>query len=194
MIIESIVTTSNADGTVNISPMGPYFAEPGNWDQFELRPFDTSTTYRNLVRLGQGVLHIHDDVRLFAAAVTRQLDWQPRTQPADVVAGFVLSDACRAYEFEVSFADHQQPRKRLTCKTVKVHRFRDFLGFNRARHAVLEAAIVVSRLDFLPAEEVSATMQRLASIVEKTSGPDEQAAFEILQQAVLEQGKRAGGD
>ena len=72
MILEGIVTTVNADGTLNISPMGPTIADDvqsdGKIDQFVLRPFDTSTTFANLKRTRAGVLHVTDDVLLFARA------------------------------------------------------------------------------------------------------------------------------
>ena len=88
MILESIVTTTNVDGSPNISPMGPRIQQPATSDKpatlprsaqtdpaftrFELRPFDTSTTFANLKRHRQGVLHIDDNVELFArAAVSR---------------------------------------------------------------------------------------------------------------------------
>ncbi len=48
MILEGIVTTQNADGTTNVSPMGPRM--DGGFERFVLRPFQTSTTYRNQKR------------------------------------------------------------------------------------------------------------------------------------------------
>ena len=59
MILECIVTTLGPDGTLNIAPMGP-IVEPGSLDRFVLRPYTSSTTYRNLKALGEGVLHITD--------------------------------------------------------------------------------------------------------------------------------------
>ena len=51
MILEGIVTTINADGTVNISPMGPIV--DAALTRLELRPFQTSTTFQNLRRTGR---------------------------------------------------------------------------------------------------------------------------------------------
>ena len=62
MILEGIVTTLALDGTLNVAPMGPKLVrDPG---RFVLRPYKTSTTYRNLKSLGEGVLHVTDDVLL----------------------------------------------------------------------------------------------------------------------------------
>jgi hypothetical protein len=58
---------------------------------------------------------------------------------------------------------------------------REFFGFNRAKHAVLEAAILATRTDFLPAAEILSEFARLRVAVDKTGGPAERRAFELLQ-------------
>jgi hypothetical protein len=63
-------------------------------------------------------------------------------------------------------------------------RFRDFFGFNRAKHAVVEAAILASRIHILPASEISAEFRRLGVLVDKTGGPQEHEAFKFLLQYV----------
>ena len=50
-------------------------------------------------------------------------------------------------------------------------RVRDFFGFNRAQHAVLEAAILATRVGLLPAGEIFAQLERLRPLVAKTGGP-----------------------
>ena len=67
MILEGIVTTLNPDGSLNVAPMGPR-VENRSFDRFVLRPYRSSTTYRNLKALGEGVLHVTDDVLLLARA------------------------------------------------------------------------------------------------------------------------------
>ena len=57
---------------------------------------------------------------------------------------------------------------------------RDFFGFNRAKHAVLEATILATRLHLLPIEQVRSEFERLRSPVEKTAGPVELEAWRIL--------------
>jgi hypothetical protein len=57
---------------------------------------------------------------------------------------------------------------------------RDFFGFNRAKHAVVEAAILATRTDFLPIDEILADFDKLASLVQKTGGDDEHRAFQLL--------------
>lgn len=178
MILEGIVTTLNRAGEVNVAPMGPIVDESLTW--LRLRPFQTSTTYRNLVEHPFGVFHVVDDVLLLAKAAIGQLDEQPETFPATKVSGRVLSSACRWYEFEVESLDATHERTEIRARVVHVGRLRDFLGFNRAKHAVLEAAILATRLHLLPRDELDRQFAALRSPVEKTAGPQELAAFELL--------------
>ena len=178
MILESIVTTINDDGSLNISPMGPTVSE--DISRFTLRPFDTSTTFANLKRSRVGVMHITDDVLLFARGAIGDKSKDPPTMDAESLQGKVLLDACRYFEFRVDFVDDAGPRMSLNCTTVKAGRLRDFWGFNRAKHAVIEAAILATRIDFLPAQEIDDSMKRLQKIVDKTAGPQEVAAMNLL--------------
>lgn len=178
MILETIVTSSNLDGSTNVSPMGPR-VENG-MASFQLRPFNTSTTFANLKRTRAGVLHITDDVALFAKSAIGKLSELPALQPAVEVTGQIIVDACRWYEFVVEYVDETGPRMNLNCRTVTRGRGRDFIGFNRAKHAVLEAAILATRLDFLPAQEIHEQFLRFRSAVEKTGGEQEISAFNLL--------------
>ena len=58
------------------------------------------------------------------------------------------------------------------------------MGFNRAQAAVVEGAILVSRLFMLPRDEVERQMAHLAVAVAKTAGPAEQEAWNWLVEAV----------
>ena len=178
MILESIVTTINEDGSLNISPMGPTVSE--DLSQFTLRPFDTSTTFANLKRNRVGVMHVTDDVLLFVRAAIGDDSIQPPVRDAESLKGKILMDACRYYEFRVEFIDETGPRMSLNCSTVKSGRIRDFWGFNRAKHAVIEAAILATRIDFLPAQEIDDAMVRLQTIVDKTAGEKEVEAMKLL--------------
>lgn len=57
---------------------------------------------------------------------------------------------------------------------------RRFAGFNRAQAAVIEGAILVSRLSMLPREKVEGEMQYLGVAVQKTAGPREREAWSWL--------------
>lgn len=185
MILESVVTTLNAAGELNVAPMGPVVAD--DMQSALLRPFQTSTTYQNLKQTQCGVMHVVDDVLLIAKAVTHQLDEPPETKPADRVNGRVLLSACRWYEFTIDSIDDSN--QRTECRVTMAHsgRLRDFFGFNRAKHAVLEAAILATRTHIHEADFVRSEFERLSSPVEKTAGPTELEAFELLSTYVARQ-------
>jgi hypothetical protein len=179
VILEGLVTTINADGSAHISPMGPLVDE--SMTTLVLRPYQSSTTFQNLKRIRQGVLHVTDDVELLARAAVNRLDPLPALRRAKTVDGYIIADACRWYEFEVTSIDDSHDRATLTCTVVDRGRGRDFFGFNRAKHAVVEAAILATRLHILPAAEVTAEFRRLRVIVEKTGGPAEDEAMTFLE-------------
>jgi hypothetical protein len=192
-IIEGIVTTLNLDGELNIAPMGP-IVDPG-MQTLILRPFQTSTTYANLKARPFGIFHVVDDVLLISQAALDRLQNLPPTFDANQVQGRVLADSCRWYEFEVTNFDDLNLRTRLTATVVHVGRNRDFFGFNRAKHAVLEATILATRLHLLPVSDVRQQLAALASPVEKTAGPRERAAFDLVNSYVDEwyQTQNSGG-
>ena len=182
MILEGIVTTRNPDRSVNISPMGPIV--DGAMERLLLRPYQTSTTYQNLKRTGEGVLHVTDDVLLLAQAAVGQPDPLPPMCDAQAVDGVILADACRWYAFRVESLDDRQKRTEITARVIDRGTIRDFFGFNRGKHAVVEAAILATRVAFLPADEIRREFERLAVPVEKTGGPREHQAFEFLKRYV----------
>ena len=186
MILEGLVTTTDLAGAMHLAAMGPQVdatAASGHAiEQLLLKPFASSQTGGNLLRLPEGVFHVTDDSLLLARVVTGALAAPPASRPATAVRGWVLEEACRAYEFKVVATDTSQERLRLEARVVAVHEGRPFLGFNRARHAVVEGAILVTRLHLLGAEEVSRQLRELAVIVEKTGGPREHEAFRLLEE------------
>jgi len=182
MILEGIVTTVSPAGNVNIAPMGPSVDAAMN--RFLLRPFPTSHTCQNLMAFGEGVLHVTDDVLLLARAALGPVEPAPIMKLASKVRGYVLCDACRFYEFRVITIDTSEPRVRIEVEVVHQGRLRDFFGFNRAKHAVVEAAILATRTSFLPIAGIEAEFQKLAVIVSKTGGPQEMEAFHLLQDYV----------
>jgi hypothetical protein len=191
MILEGIVTTVDAAGIVNIAPMGPSVdpSTPGaELIRFVLRPFRTAQTYVNLKAHPEGVFHVTDDVLLLARAAIGRLDAPPPLRAASFVRGFVLADACRYYEFRVGAWDDRSERASGEAVVVHAHRLRDFFGFNRAKHAVVEAAILATRTALLPPEEIAAEFRRLAVLVSKTGGPQEQEAFALLERYVRQAG------
>ena len=174
MIIESIVTSISPDGAVNCAPMGVEWGDT----TIVLKPFLDTATYRNLVATRAAVVNLIDDVRVFARAAISNPVYP--TVSAEVIRGVMLDDCCSWREVEVRSVDSTPPRSRIV--TAVVHRGikREFIGFNRARHAVLEAAIYATRLHLLPRAFIDSEFARLQVIVDKTAGPDEIDAMVML--------------
>ena len=183
MILEGVVTTVSAPGQLHVAPMGPRllgepYAEPR---RFVLRPFRTAQTCANLLAHGEGVLHVTDDVLLLARAALGELDPPPAHQPAVQVRGWALVDACRWYEFRVTSCDDRSERVAFEAEVVLAERRRDFVGFYRAMYAVVEAAILATRVALLARADIEADFRKLAVLVEKTGGPRERESFAFLQ-------------
>jgi len=184
MILEGLVTTTNADGTPHLAPMGPKIL--GEFESLLLRPFPSSHTFQNLRRQGQGVLHVVDDVLLLAQAAVGQAQL-PEMERAIQIEGFLMRrSACRAYEFQVESLDESHERIHILARVVTKHWFRDFWGFNRAKHAVIEAAILATRLHLTGKGAVLQEYAKLIVWVNKTGGEREIEAMQFLQDFVKE--------
>lgn len=181
-ILEGLVSTVNGDGSPHIAPMGPIVDE--TISRLHLRPYQTSTTFRNLRRLGQGVFHVTDDVELLARSAVNRLEPPPKCEPASCVRGFILPEACRWYAFQVKSLDDRAERADIVAEVVGSQRLRDFFGFNRAKHAVVEAAILATRLRWLPADSILKELESLAVPVEKTGAEQERRAFAFLEEFI----------
>lgn len=182
MILEGIMTTLGSDGQVNISPMGPEV--DADMELLVLKPFKTSTTYQNLKRAGEGVFHVTDDVELLAQAAVGSPAPLPEMMDAKTVKGKILANACRWYALRVESLDDAQERTHIIARVVDRGWIREFFGFNRAKHAVVEAAILATRVSLLPLEDIYAQFEKLRVLVEKTGGDQERRAFEFLEHYV----------
>lgn len=190
MILESIVTTVDCDGVVNVAPMGPIVPEDTlRWRSFELRPFKTSRTYANLRVTNVGVLHVTDDVYLLAQGVLGQVE--ASLVPACNIRGHRLEDCCRFFEFEIERWDESSERTRAWARVLHTEEVRPFFGLCRAKFAVVELAILTSRLGILPYEEITHEMERLRPLVEKTGSAREADAFRLLAEHIAANGRGA---
>jgi len=174
VIVETIVTTVAHDGAVNVAPMGVEWGDA----RIVLKPFLETATYRNVAASGAAVVNLTDDVRVFARAAISNPEYP--TEPAAVVRGVVLADCCTWREVEVRSIDATPPRSRIDTAVVHRGARREFIGFNRACHAVIETAIYATRLHLLPRDVIESELARLQTIVDKTAGPREFEAMAML--------------
>ena len=75
-------------------------------------------------------------------------------------------------------------RPQFHCSVIAEITHAPFTGYNRAAAAVLEAAILVSRLNMLPKEKVEQEIEYLTIAIEKTAGEAEQQAWDWLMEKV----------
>ncbi|MEO5734631.1 MAG: DUF447 domain-containing protein [Rubrivivax sp.] len=177
-IFETVITTVSAAGVPHVAPMGVRY-EAGF---VLLLPFKPSTTLENIVVSGHAVLNTVVDSRIFAGCVTGRRDWP--MLPAEKIAGVRLQAGLGHLELQLAahVDDSQRPRLRMA----RVHEVQHapFIGLNRAQAAVLEAAVLVSRLRMLPPSKVASEMAYLQIAVDKTAGAAEHEAFGWLMEAV----------
>lgn len=182
MIVEGLLTSISDSGLVNVAPMGPVVH--GDYASLTLRPFAGSTTFANLTETRFGVFHVVDRVNIIAEAAIRRLPQLPEMTPARRIRGAVLVDCCRWFELEITNIDCSEDRSVMAARVVHHEERRPFFGFNRARHAVIEAAILATRVHLLPAAEVNQQLRYLQSAVEKTGDTEESTAFQMLLQHI----------
>ncbi|MBX3420008.1 MAG: DUF447 family protein [Pirellulaceae bacterium] len=180
MIIEGLLTTTSADGSPHVAPMGPVVNQ--SLDQWLLRPFQTSTTFANLRRHSSCIFHVMDDVLpIVQAALSLPVDVS--FEPA-ASGGWVIQSACHWYCLETGQWDLSQPRSQVPARVITSKVQRPFWGWNRAKHAVLEATILATRIHLTGHDAVRQELDRLDSAVLKTGGPRETAAWQLLREFV----------
>jgi hypothetical protein len=178
MILETVTTTLNPNGSVNCAAMGVEWGE----ETLVIKPYRATRTLRNLRSSGAAVVNLTDDILLFTQSALG--DPHPPVRAAEAVSGAVLADACSWREVRVEEIDDGGPRARVRTRVVGRGTGREFLGFNRACGAVLEASILASRVRWLGPEAVAAELDRLQVAVEKTAGPREREAMELVRRHV----------
>ncbi len=177
-IRECIVTTLREDKSVHIAPMGIH--EDG--EKLIILPFKPSATLDNLESNGTATLNYTDDVRIYAGCLIGHQDWP--TCSTDQIKGARLENCLSHTELEVINKVEDEVRPQYICKTVHEATHQAFHGYNRAQSAVLELAILTSRLHMLPPEKIQQEIEYLSIGYEKTSGPREQEAWGWLMEKI----------
>ena len=178
VIYETVITTVSSTGVPHVAPMGVRY----QGERVVLMPFKPSTTHDNIVATGHAVLNLLTDTRVFAGAVTGRKTWP--LLATEKIAGLRLE--CALSHVELSLAERRDDAQRPVLHMARVHAVvhAPFIGFNRAQAAVIEGAVLVSRLHMLPPEKVDIEMSYLQIAIDKTAGPPEQEAWGWLQEAV----------
>ncbi len=178
VIFETVLSTVAPDGKPHIAPMGVRYVG----EQVVLMPFKPSTTLDNISATGHAVLNIVLDTRVFAGCVTGRRDWP--VLPASKIGGVRLACAIRHIELRLAERSDDAQRPVLRMARVASATHAAFDGFNRAQAAVIEGAVLVSRLHMLPAQKVQTEFAYLQIAIDKTAGPEEHEAWGWLTAAV----------
>lgn len=181
-IHEVIITTLDDSGTPHSAPMG--ISEVSG--HFLIKPFKPSSTYDNLMRHRQCTVNYTDDVRVFAGALTGHRQWP--TLPCSRIEGAYLEAALAHTEIEIVRVEDDDPRATFHGSVICDISHAPFRGFNRAQSAVIEAAILVSRLDRLPQGKVREEIAYLRIAIDKTAGDRELQAWDWLMQKIAQAG------
>jgi uncharacterized protein len=213
VIFETVITTVSRDGVPHVAPMGVRYRNIESFNDnanaadnaiddasasasaatghVVLMPFKPSTTLDNIETTGHAVLNIVTDTRVFAGCVTGRKAWP--VVPAERIAGVRLAVALSHVELRLAERrdDAQRPVLWLARVFEAVHA--PFTGFNRAQSAVLEGAILVSRLHLLSPEKIETEMNYLQIAIDKTAGAAEREAWGWLCEAVARHRSSAAG-
>lgn len=188
MILETIISTQDIDGNAHVTPFGIR-----KQDGFVvISPYKPSTTLANILATGVAVMNLTDDVRVFAGAFTKRVTWQ--LTPVLHVNGQRLNHTLSHQELRLVNVIDDAMRPQLIMEVIYSEQHQPFEGFNRAQAAVIELAVLVSRLQRLPMEKIIQDMQYLQIAIDKTSGPRELEAWAWLVEAVDNHRAALSGD
>ena len=181
-IHEVIVTTLSEEGEAHSAPMGITEVD----GQIVIQPFKPSATYNNLKRHRQCTVNFTDDVRVFAGALTGRRSWP--TLPCQQIEGQYLEQALSHIELELVDFEESDPRAKFTGRIISETTHAPFRGFNRAQNAVIEAAVLTSRLHMLPVEKIQQEIDYLKIAIDKTAGENENEAWGWLMAKIEQHG------
>jgi hypothetical protein len=146
-------------------------------DLIVISPYKPSTTLDNILTTKCATMNLTDDVRVFAGALTNRQPWQ--LIQADKILAYRLVDCLVHVELELAEVRDDATRPQLLMKKIAEFNHQSFAGFNRAQAAVIELAVLVSRLHLLPREKIVSEMQYLQVAIDKTAGERELEAWLI---------------
>ena len=188
MIYETIITTQSEQGQAHIAPMGIRRTD----GMVTVAPFRPSRSLSNILREKCLIINFTDDVRVFAGCLTGRFNWP--IEKASCIAGYRLANSLAHLEAELLRVEEDEVRPRLICKIVHQETHAIFPGFNRAQAAVIEGAVLISRLDRLPREKVETEIAYLSIAINKTAGPREIEAWQWLLERVHDFYQRSCSD
>jgi hypothetical protein len=172
------MSTVSLAGESHVTPFGVKY----EGDLIVISPYKPSTTLDNILATKCAVMNLTDDVRVFAGALTNRQPWQ--LIQANKISAGRLVDCLAHVELELVEMRDDATRPHLLMRKVAEYNHQPFTGFNRAQAAVIELAVLVSRLHLLSREKIENEMQYLLIAVHKTAGERELEAWGWLTQKI----------
>ena len=181
MIYETILSTANTDGTTHFSPIGVILpdslSDPCRLSRLKFRLYPGSNTYRNLLACGEGVVNLTDNVLYFADASLRV---NPPAVKSHEVKPNRLAEATSIWEFSVTSFEKSHEPALVTGKVLFHEEYANGSGFCRARGAVIEAAVALSRYWLLSKSFIKSQLLIWQDIVARTVGEREKKALSLI--------------
>jgi hypothetical protein len=171
MIFETIIISTDQQGEPHVTPFGVKHES----DMVIISPFKPSKTLDNILSGKTATMNLTDDVRIFAGALTKRRVWQ--LQPANNITGFRLDSCLTHVELSLKDVRDDLERPQLVMQKIEMQHHKGFKGFNRAQAAVIELAVLTSRLHMLPIEKIQSELQYLQIAIDKTAGEKELEAW-----------------
>ena len=178
MIFETIIITQDSDGKPHVAPFGISY----EGEFVVISPSKPSATLDNILATKHAVMNLTDDVRVFAGALTNRQAWN--LLPANKIAGFRLANCLAHAELKLVEVREDAMRTALVMKKVFEQNHQPFKGFNRAQLAVIELAVLTSRLHMLSRRKIETEMRYLQIAIDKTAGEREKEAWQWLAEKV----------
>jgi len=178
MIFETIISTVNSQGDAHVTPFGIQMQD----GLVVISPYKPSATLENILATQHAVMNLTDDVRVFAGALTRRRAWS--LTPAEKITGYRLAETLVHKELKLVKINEDALRPQLFLEVIHEVQHQPFMGFNRAQAAVIELAVLASRLNMLAKDKVLSEMQYLQIAIDKTAGERELQAWAWLTEKV----------
>ena len=179
-IKEVIVTTTNLNGDVKISPLGIHVISKS---EIHIKPFKPSRTLNNLKECPYGVINYISDIKIFASCILRE-ELDLKKVKAEKIKGYRLKKALAHSEFKVIKVQEDEIRPTFICKILHEENHEMYKGYNRAQNSILEMCILVSRLGIIDINKINKEMNYLRIAVEKTANKDDLIIWEKLKEKI----------
>lgn len=169
-IYETVVSTYDANRRPTAAPMGIILR---NRDIFLIRPYKTSSAYRNLCETRCGVVNITSSPELFYRTTFKHEEQRLEIParwfaPAKAVQAPRIKSAEGHVEFTVKRLDEEnEDRARFTCKVQMVESRRSFpQAYCRSKYALIECIIHATRIKQYLSDGRLAEAEKLINLVE----------------------------